>query len=317
MGAILFVTIACGVLAVGACSKETAAPSAPGKAAAEPQPANVNIAAADMGGAVEELTGNYGPGFTGRRLVYGLLDPIWKFEVASPGVVEYPREAVISFFEREPAWIEAVTIVLPPDPAAAPKDVEVWTSMSNPYENFSRVATETLEAKSGERTVEFDAVEAKFVKLRVLSGIAPYTLEIAEVRVIEATRPGCTPLFVRAPLVELWKGSPREAAQRGLDWLQHAAPVWIDKHNCFGCHVTVVPTQLVQLRKRQLSAHHQKLLDIQLNNFRHSSAVREGAALAEQAGLPVSESTLAELEFYRLTEQLIQRVATYMLFLGP
>ena len=51
-------------------------------------------------------------------------------------------------------------------------------------------------------------------------------LEIAEVRVIEGTRPGYTPLFVRAPTVKFWKGSPREAAQRGLDWLQHAAPVW-------------------------------------------------------------------------------------------
>ncbi len=46
------------------------------------------------------------------------------------------------------------------------------------------------------------------------------------------------PLFVRAPTVKFWKGSPREAAQRGLDWLQHAAPVWpIGKGLCFGCHV--------------------------------------------------------------------------------
>ena len=34
-----------------------------------------------------------------------------------------------------------------------------------------------------------------------------------------------------------WKGSPREAAQRGLDWLQQAGPVWIKQHGCFGCHV--------------------------------------------------------------------------------
>jgi hypothetical protein len=75
------------------------------------------------------------------------------------------------------------------------------------------------------------------VKLRVLSGTSPHALEIAEVRVLESARDGYTPLFVRAPMVKNWKGSPREAAQRGLDWLQHAAPVWAIQNKCFGCHV--------------------------------------------------------------------------------
>jgi hypothetical protein len=81
-----------------------------------------------MGGAVEELTGNYGPGFTGRRLVDGLLDPTWKLDLSESGKsVTYPQEAVISFFEREPAVIEAVTVVLPADTASAPR-----TSRSGP-----------------------------------------------------------------------------------------------------------------------------------------------------------------------------------------
>lgn len=236
--------IVCGVIAAAACSKEPAVPAPAGETAtakteekSPPPSAKANIAAADMGGAVEELTGNYGPGFTGRRLVDGLLDPTWKVETASPVTLEYPREAVISFFEREPAWIEGLTIVLPPEPASAPKDVEIWTSMTNPYENFSRVATATLEAKPGEQTVEFDPVEAKFVKLRVLSGAAPQSLEIAEVRVLESDKRGYTPLFVRAPMVKHWKGSPREGAQRGLDWLQQAGVDWTKGHGCFGCHV--------------------------------------------------------------------------------
>ena len=228
------------ILAGTACSQKGDAPAPAGPGAkpqdASPPAVKVNIAAADMGGAVEELTGNYGPGFTGRRLIDGLLDPSWRW-AEDYKEVPYPQEAIISFFERQPAVIRALTFVLSENASAAPKDIEIWTSMSNPYENFSRVATATLEAKSGEQTVDFDPVEAKFVKLRVLSGIAPQSLEIAEVRVIEAARPGYTPLFVRAPTVKFWKGSPREAAQRGLDWLQHAAPTWAKKNNCFGCHV--------------------------------------------------------------------------------
>ncbi len=235
--------IALAILASAACSQKGDTP-APASADAKPQEAppppavDVNIAAADMGGAVEELASNYGPGFTGRRLVDGLPDTTWIAETGWWITFEYPLDAVFSFFEREPAWIKAVTIALPADPASAPKDIEVWTSMTDPYQNFSRVATATLEAKPGEQTVEFDPVEAKFVKLRVLSGVAPKALEIAEVKIIESDHRGYTPLFERAPLVERWKGSPREAAQRGLDWLQQAAPIWTKKTGkCFGCHV--------------------------------------------------------------------------------
>lgn len=221
-----------------------------------------NIAAADMGGAVEEVTlnlsplpprslsytpdgrpndeviGSFGPGFTGRRLIDGLLDPVWRTEEKNVGyVLTYPNDVLISFFERHPAVVKAVTIVLPDPATFAPKDVEVWTSMEPASERFTRAAAATLEAKPGEQTIAFTPVEARFVRLRVLSGVEPTALEIAEVRVIEGTRRGYTPLFARAPLVKFWKGSPREAAQRGLDWLQHAAPVWTVHNGCFGCHV--------------------------------------------------------------------------------
>lgn len=198
--------------------------------------AKVNVAAADMGGAVEELTDNYGPGFTGRRLIDGLLDPTWKIPDI-PREVKYPQEALLSFFERYPALIEAVTIVLPGNAAAAPKEIEIWTTADEKPERFVKAAAATLEAKPGEQTVSFEPVEARFVKLRILSGAAKDALEIAEVRVLEAARAGYAPLFVRAPRAKLWTGSPREAAQRGLDWLQHAAPTWVARHGCFGCHV--------------------------------------------------------------------------------
>jgi hypothetical protein len=242
----------------------------------------VNLAAADMGGAVEELTSyfgpgfhpvfqytaagkageepvsTFGPGFTGRRLIDGLLEPTWRWVYGETPItgtwtgqqVPYPQEATFSFFERQPAVIKGVTIVLPDPATSAPKDVEVWTSMELADGRFTRVAAATLEPKAGAQTVPFEPVEARFVKLRILSG-PEYDVEIAEVRVIEGTRPGYTPLFVRAPTVKSWKGSPREAAQRGLDWLQQAAPAWVAVHPCFGCHVQsqVVMGQAIALKQ--------------------------------------------------------------------
>lgn len=231
------------LLGSAVCSRQNDAPATASTTAAIPSetpaaPPDANLAAADMGGAVEEVTGSYGPGFTGRRLIDGLLDPPWRIEEPKPGYeLKYPQEALISFFERHSAEIKTVTVVLPESATYAPKDVEVWTSMDASEGSFTRVATAALRAISGEQAITFTPLEARFVKVRILSGMHPKAIEIAELRVIEASRRGYTPLFARAPTVRFWKGSPREAAQRGLDWLQHAGATWITKNGCFGCHV--------------------------------------------------------------------------------
>jgi hypothetical protein len=247
-----------------AAAAESPAIPAPAEPAAPPAPAtltDVNLAAADMGGAVEHLTGhydetvaNYGPGLTGRRLIDGLDQPNWlipsdwspnRMFNKTTGWVEYPVDIVLSFYERLPALVGAVTIGVPEvmsvklvdDTSAAPKDVEVWTSMDAAPDSFTKAIAATLDTTPGEHTVEFPAREARFVRLRVLSGASQRVLEMAELRVLEAARAGYVPLFTRAPAVQRWKGSPREAAQRGLDWLQQSAVDWKGSNGCFGCHV--------------------------------------------------------------------------------
>jgi hypothetical protein len=194
----------------------------------------INLAAEAVGGEVEAMTGAVGPGFTGRRLIDGMSSRSWK--LSSP--VTYPQEAVFSFFDRQPALVSAIDVVLPDDASLAPKDVEVWTSAADsPDAGFVQVAARTLAAQAGEQTIPFPAVNARFVELRVLSGASPKGLEIAEVRVREAARDGYVPLFTRRPDVASWHGSPREAGQFGLDWMQQAAADWPKAHDCFGCHV--------------------------------------------------------------------------------
>ena len=80
-----------GVPATDARSTSVPAPATPVAAAPEPEapiaappepeaPAtltDVNLVAADVGGVVEQLTGFYGPGLTGHRLIDGLPAPTW------------------------------------------------------------------------------------------------------------------------------------------------------------------------------------------------------------------------------------------------
>lgn len=136
------------VVAGAACSNKDRVESAKGAqpaAASVPVPempgtlTDVNVAAADMGGAVEELHENYGPGLTGRRLIDGLLDQTWLTPAGwygywmynKTGWAKHPVDAVLSFYERQPALVAAVVIVVPDamsvklegDVSTAPKDV--------------------------------------------------------------------------------------------------------------------------------------------------------------------------------------------------
>ena len=226
-------------------------------ATATPEPpatlTDVNLVAAGMGGAIEELTGFYGPGLRGRRLIDGRLTPTWRApDDWWPGGMydslywtKYPQDIVFSFYERKPALIGGVKLVLPgaptvqvEDSSTAPAKVEVWTAMDQAPERFARVAASTIDARTTEQTVSFPATQARFVKLRLLSGATARVVEIAEVRILESSRSGYVPLFDREPRVKFWNRSPREAAQRGLDWLQQSAVDWAPQHDgCFGCHV--------------------------------------------------------------------------------
>jgi len=206
-----------------------------------------NIALGDAGGQIEEQTGAYGAGYYGRRLIDGKVDPPWN----PTRPFTYPVDIVLSFFHRQPALISAVTITLDAYVNLAPKDVEIWTSPDSPTDHFVKAASQSLDAKEGDHTVSFAPVECRYVKLRIVSSASPTNIDIAEVRVTEASRAGYTPLSARNPDVATWPRSPRQAAQLGLDWLQQAAVDWQVDRKCFGCHVQaqVIMGQAVAMKQ--------------------------------------------------------------------
>ncbi len=56
-----------------------------------------NIAASDAGGHIERMTGEFGPGHTGRLLIDGRAEPVWTL-TGKP--IRFPQEIVVSFYER-------------------------------------------------------------------------------------------------------------------------------------------------------------------------------------------------------------------------
>ncbi|MGD0009801.1 MAG: discoidin domain-containing protein [Terriglobia bacterium] len=166
-----------------------------------------NVAALAWGGKVESATGTAPDDAANvdwlSDLIDGNPDTYWH----TPVEVHGPTEIVLSFAEHDSVRIDQVKIISHTE--SAPRDVEVWVSDSGPAAGFTRVATATL-PNEDERTIRFDPVETRYVKLRLLHNFNDQeTFEIGEIKVLEAPRPGYTPLLARHP--ELNGPSPANA----------------------------------------------------------------------------------------------------------
>jgi outer membrane protein OmpA-like peptidoglycan-associated protein len=159
-----------------------------------------NVAALAWGGNVESATGTADDNLGGHdnllNLIDGDKDTFW-MSLDEPG----PKEIVMSFADHESVLIDRVTILI--DASAAPsntaRDVEVWVSSTGPKQGFTRVATAALPG-TGENTIRFDPVEARYVQLRLLHNQAGGEMfQISEVKVLESKRSGYTPLLARRP----------------------------------------------------------------------------------------------------------------------
>lgn len=164
-----------------------------------------NIARLDLGAVVESTTSDYGRDWSATFVLDENATTAW-----SSANNTYPQDIVLSFFNRQPALISAVVV----NPGRKgyedrfPKDVEIWVSTNSPTESFTKLGALTLRQESVDQTLTFAPVEARFVKLRILSNHG-HTREVhcADIKVIEAQRPGYTSFLARNPeLVALASG---------------------------------------------------------------------------------------------------------------
>lgn len=254
-------------------------------------PAGTNIAASDFGGEVESITGTYGPGYNGRFLIDGLPEPAWKPD----SDVSFPMEIVFSFYKRDAALISAVVLTLPED-QSGPRDVEIATSMDSATNGFSKVTAVTLDANSPVQVITFPVVQARYLKLNILSGAQAAALGIGEIQVIEGSQPDYVSLLVRHPDIPKWKHSVRRAAQMGIDWLQPASIDWQKDKNCFGCHVqaqTVMGLSVAQRNNYVVSPSCVR----DLINFMRSKQDTDGSEKDEGGGTKVSPTQFAAMAY--------------------
>jgi hypothetical protein len=198
----------------GAAETAFGAPAAsvPGGGAAAPQatqPAGAfpaaelpegNLASADVGATIEFATSEYNWLGASRLLVKNETGR-WSSKALAPDHT-FPLDIVVSFFARQPALVGSVRV----NPAGrlsmarSTKDVEVWTSMDGPTSGFTKVASATLRNEDVEQPIAFDPVEARYVKLRILSNYGDQQfVECAKFKVIEAQRPGYVSILARNP----------------------------------------------------------------------------------------------------------------------
>jgi hypothetical protein len=188
----------------------------------------VDLVSLDMGGHIERVTSEGGVTLEAVRLIDG--NPRSSWTSAADG--KFPVEIVFSFFGRQAALVQSVTIVPSRDVASHPKEVEVWTSTESAAAGFKKVAGFTA-ARDGVQSFPIPSVEARFVKLSILSNYGdPKRVSISKVKVIEGARPGYQPLLARNPdlaalaaggVPEPWKSAA--AARTAAPTAPSATPV--------------------------------------------------------------------------------------------
>jgi hypothetical protein len=173
--------------------------------------ADFDLAAAEHGGRVEWATAHYPPEGAAMNLIATTPYSGWMGQGGQP-----PHELVFSFFSRQSALVASVLVnPMTRQNSDRPKDVEVWTSVQSPTAGFTRAAAATLKKEDSLQAVMFAPVEARFVKLRILTtyasqdngtpgGFAPAA---SRVKILEGQRAGYSSILARNPdLAALAKG---------------------------------------------------------------------------------------------------------------
>ncbi|PYR75281.1 MAG: hypothetical protein DMF86_15630 [Acidobacteria bacterium] len=161
-------------------------------------PADLNLLSLDMGAHVENFSSQYNEStWAADRAIDGDPGKAW----SSGRDATFPHEIVFSFLDHQTVLLSAVAINPHLDRYAkqTPKDVEVWVSTQSAKDGFVQVAKGTMRQESVPQRIEFAPVQARFLKLRLLSNYGGEYTSVAEVQAFEGRAPGYTSILQRIP----------------------------------------------------------------------------------------------------------------------
>jgi len=185
-----------GSPSAGTAAATSSAPAVPESGGGQFREGNIALLAA--GARIEFATSQHDTStWAAARLIDGEPSRAWCSRAGG-----FPQDIVVSFFARQPALVGSV-VVNPGSPEGKDtwaRDVEIWTSMDSPSDGFTKVASATLRDEKVDQTIPFPAVEARYVKLRILSNNgSKQWIQCGKFKVIEARREGYVPLLDRHP----------------------------------------------------------------------------------------------------------------------
>src|SRR5256884_1795625 len=272
---------------------------------------NFDLATEDNGGVVESITGD---DVFGKSLIDGNVESVCWVHPPLNG----PVDIVISFYNRQPALLSGIAVTVPdplgpeaqkigPHLVSVPKDVEVWVTIKGPDSEYQKVGSGTITAAPSTQTIQLPGIEARFLKLRVLSvqrePFEAMAVGISGIQVFEATANGYRTLRDRNPDLANWKGSPRYAAQRGIGWLQPATVRWQKDKKCFGCHIQAQSVMGFTIAKKNNYAVNENIIK-ELSDFTEKQQNADGSYLREPE--PSTQFAAMGLSYYDDAES-IQR----------
>ena len=125
-----------------------------------------NIAASTFGGHIARMTGEFGPGYFGRRLIDGSAASTWKLEPP----VKFPQEIVFSFYEREPALVSSIIVSVPAAGSSTPADIEVWTSNESATAGFVKRGWPSSNCSTVSPLASFSKISSTVIRVPATTG---------------------------------------------------------------------------------------------------------------------------------------------------
>jgi von Willebrand factor type A domain len=179
-----------------------------------------DLVAAEHGGRVEFVTSqNFSASGGGAAMNLIATTPRYYGTAHQYGWVangKAPQDIVFSFFSQQTALVAGVLVnPMTPGNNDRPKDVEIWISIQSPTDGFTKVATATLTREDSLQSVPITPVEARFVRIRILTTTGPretdtpgsFAIGAQRVKILEGERAGYSSILARNPeLAALAKG---------------------------------------------------------------------------------------------------------------